>query len=239
MAGVKRNIQEMYNGNGNSTLHHHQQQQQHQQHHHHSSGNSSDAKKTRLDHVKQAPSRVVHLRNIPPQLTENEIIYLGLSFGAVKNVLFLRSKSQAFLEFETSPDAAQMVAHFLDTQATFAGKKIFVQYSNHQELNTDPTNNNNLTAQTALSEACSLHKAAKMGGKNTVLRASILNMIYPVTLDVLQQIFGKFGHVLKVLPVLMLLFIMIFLGCGSGGSAPLKISYRNPFSDFNKTYFKS
>ena len=38
-----------------------------------------------------------------------------------------------------------------------------------------------------------------MGGKNTVLRATILNMMYPVTLDVLHQIFSKFGAVLKII----------------------------------------
>ena len=44
-----------------------------------------------------------------------------------------------------------------------------------------------------------MHQASKQGGKNTVLRATILNMIYPVTLDVLQQIFSKFGPVLKII----------------------------------------
>jgi len=214
MAAVKRNIQEMYNGNtngssnnnnNNTSLAHSNDNTSNQSNNNNnnnnngpSSTNINDAKKTRLDHNKQAEaSRVVHLRNIPGQLTENEIIFLGLSFGAVKNVLFLRSKNQAFLEFERLDDAQQMTQHFQSTQATFGGKKIFAQYSNHQELNTDPSNSNNLMAQTALAEASSLHKASRLGGKNTVLRAAIMNMIYPVTLDVLQQIFSKFGPVLK------------------------------------------
>jgi len=92
-----------------------------------------------------------------------------------------------------------MIAHFAQSPAQFSGKKIFVQYSNHPELNTDPSNSNNQHAQVALTEASSLHAASKQGGKNTVLRASILNMIYPVTLDVLQQIFSKFGQVLKII----------------------------------------
>ena len=207
MAGVKRNIQEMYNGNSNNN-----NGQMIPNNNNNSNNNidmngdsinsNTDAKKTRLDNQsspKQEPSRVVHLRNIPHQLTENEIIYLGLSFGMIKNVLFLRSKNQAFLEFEQLSEAQLMIAHFNTSSTTFSGKKIFVQYSNHQELNTDPSNSNNLVAQAALTEAVQLHKSAKMGGKNTVLRATILNMIYPVTLDVLQQIFSKFGHVLKVI----------------------------------------
>lgn len=219
MAGVKRNINEMYNNNGqqqkhnnnnnnnNSGMNHNsnnngqQQQMENNNIHNFQITNTNDAKKTRLDHnqIKQEPSRVVHLRNIPQQLNENEIIYLGLSFGNITNVLFLRSKNQAFLEFENINDGPNMIAHFHQSATQFNGKKIFVQYSNHQELNTDPNNANNQNAQVALAEACSLHHASKQGGKNTVLRATIVNMIYPVTLDVLQQIFSKFGPVLKII----------------------------------------
>lgn len=214
MAGVKRNIQEMYNShtNGNSNQSNGNMmssnnnntngsnQMNIDMNNENSTTNQNEAKKTRLDNQsKQEPSRVVHLRNIPHQLTENEIIFLGLSFGNIKNVLFLRSKNQAFLEFEQLQDAQQMINHFNNSSTTFSGKKIFVQYSNHQELNTDPSNSNNLVAQAALNEAVQLHKSAKLGGKNTVLRATILNMIYPVTLDVLHQIFSKFGNVLKII----------------------------------------
>ena len=202
MAGVKRNIQEMYSHNGsnnghsgNGTLNIHDGNDIHS-----SGALTNEAKKTRLDnHIKQEPSRVLHLRNIPQQLSENEIIYLGLSFGNIKNVLFLRSKNQAFLEFETLPDAQTMIHQFNNTPLTFSGKKIFVQYSNHQELNTDPNNSNNQHAQQVLAEALQLHQSAKLGGKNVVLRATIQNLMYPVTLDVLQQIFSKFGAVLKVI----------------------------------------
>jgi hypothetical protein len=169
-------------------------------------GNGSDPntnqelKKSRLDtRQQQEASRVVHLRNIPHQLSEQEVVYLGLSFGLVKNVLFLRSKNQAFLEFDALSEAQLMIQHFAQTPATFSGKKIFVQYSNHQELQTDPNNSSNLAAQAALAEAVQLHRAAKMGGKSTVLRATVLNMIYPVTLDVLNQIFSKFGAILKMI----------------------------------------
>lgn len=210
MAGVKRNINEMYNNNNNmknsnscNNMSHNGMNQNGMNNGQsiQNLSNTNDAKKTRLDNnqIKQDPSRVVHLRNIPQQLSESEIIYLGLSFGNITNVLFLRSKNQAFLEFENISDAPNMIQHFNNSATQFNGKKIFVQYSNHQELNTDPNNTNNQHAQQALAEACSMYQASKQGGKNTVLRATILNMIYPVTLDVLQQIFSKFGPVLKII----------------------------------------
>ena len=51
-----------------------------------------EAKKVKTQ--KSQPSKVVHIRNIPPQITEIEIIQFGLIFGNIINVLNLRSKCQ-------------------------------------------------------------------------------------------------------------------------------------------------
>ncbi|KAL1116466.1 hypothetical protein AAG570_004939 [Ranatra chinensis] len=40
------------------------------------------------------PSRVIHIRNIPNDVTEAEIIHLGIPFGRVTNVLVLKGKNQ-------------------------------------------------------------------------------------------------------------------------------------------------
>lgn len=36
------------------------------------------------------------------------------------------------------------------------------------------------------------------GGPNTVLRVIVENLLYPVTLDILHQIFQRFGKVMKI-----------------------------------------
>lgn len=40
------------------------------------------------------PSRVVHIRNIPNDVSETEVIHLGIPFGKVTNVLVLKGKNQ-------------------------------------------------------------------------------------------------------------------------------------------------
>ena len=40
------------------------------------------------------PSRVVHIRNIPNEVSETEVIHLGIPFGKVTNVLVLKGKNQ-------------------------------------------------------------------------------------------------------------------------------------------------
>lgn len=43
------------------------------------------------------PSKVIHIRNIPNEVTEAEIIHLGIPFGRVTNVLVLKGKNQVSL----------------------------------------------------------------------------------------------------------------------------------------------
>jgi RNA recognition motif-containing protein len=174
------------------------QQQQQQQPHQQLDNNNLIVKKVKT-HQKSQPSKVVHIRNIPPQLTEIEVIQFGLLFGSIANVLNLRSKCQAFLEFEKCDEAQSMVNYFLNNPIQSLGRQIFVQYSNYKNLVTDPSNTNNQVARAALDLAKELHKSAQTGGPQTVLRAMIQNMLYPVTLDTIYQIFSKYGHVLKII----------------------------------------
>lgn len=156
-----------------------------------------EAKKVKIQ--KSQPSKVVHIRNIPQQITEIEVIQFGLIFGNIVNVLNLRSKCQAFLEFEKCEEAQSMINYFANNPISVAGRQIFVQYSNYKNLVTDPSNTNNQVAKAALDLAKELHKAAQTGGQNTVLRAMIQNMLYGVTLDTIYQIFNRFGPVLKII----------------------------------------
>lgn len=85
------------------------------------------------------PSRVIHIRNIPSDVSESEIIHLGLPFGRVTNVLVLKGKNQAFLEMGDETSATSMVNYFANAMAQLRGRAVYVQFSNHKELKTDPT----------------------------------------------------------------------------------------------------
>ncbi|XP_059472872.1 polypyrimidine tract-binding protein 3 isoform X5 [Neocloeon triangulifer] len=164
--------------------------------------NNNDAKKVKLDTKNQKPSKVIHIRNIPNEVTEAEIIHLGIPFGRVTNVLVLKGKNQAFLEMADEVAAAQMVTYFTTCVAQLRGRAVYVQFSTHKELKTDQTHSNaNASAQAALQAAQALAAGATnetQGGPNTVLRVIIEHMVYPVTLEVLYQIFSRYGKVLKI-----------------------------------------
>lgn len=57
--------------------------------------NGNDSKKLRVeDRMDCPPSRVIHIRKLPNEVSETEVIALGLPFGKVTNILTLKGKNQ-------------------------------------------------------------------------------------------------------------------------------------------------
>ncbi|XP_077285206.1 polypyrimidine tract-binding protein 1 heph isoform X9 [Arctopsyche grandis] len=185
---------------------------------HHPDNNNQDSatKKVKLEPNVGKPSRVIHIRNIPNETSEAEIIQLGIPFGRVTNVLVLKGKNQAFLEMADETSAVAMVTYFSGCMAQLRGRAVYVQFSNHRELKTDQTHSNaSASAQAALQAAQSLvaggvnpgaatngglttAPADIQGGPNTVLRVIVEHMVYPIVLEVLHNIFQRYGKVLKI-----------------------------------------
>ncbi|XP_062847500.1 polypyrimidine tract-binding protein 2 isoform X1 [Trichomycterus rosablanca] len=159
-----------------------------------STSNGSDSKKLRVEErVGDAPpSRVLHIRKLPNEVSEAEIIALGLPFGKVTNILTLKGKNQAFLELSTEEAAITMVNYYSAVTPHVRNVPVFIQYSNHKELKTE-TNQSGGTTTSGSGDGTLATPSSP------VLRIIIDNMFYPVTLDVLQQIFSKFGTVMKII----------------------------------------
>ncbi|XP_070504232.1 polypyrimidine tract-binding protein 2 isoform X2 [Chironomus tepperi] len=154
------------------------------------------------------PSRVIHIRNIPNEASDAEVINLGLQFGRVTNVLVLKGKNQAFLEMADEISATAMVSVFNTTPPTVRGRTVYVQFSNHRELKTDQ--NHSITTPASGSPlplvgadptsqiVSTPQQNGTSGGANTVLRVIVESLLYPVSLEILHQIFQRFGKVLKI-----------------------------------------
>uniref|UniRef100_A0A673CRY2 Polypyrimidine tract-binding protein 1 n=1 Tax=Sphaeramia orbicularis TaxID=375764 RepID=A0A673CRY2_9TELE len=167
------------------------------------SANGNDSKKFKGDvRSPGVPSRVVHVRKLPNDINEAEVIGLGLPFGKVTNLLMLKGKNQAFLELNSEECAQTMVSYYSSVTPVIRNHPIYMQYSTHKELKTD-NSPNQVRAQAALQAVNALHgDAGSVAGataQSPVLRVIVENLFYPVTLDVLHQIFSKFGTVLKII----------------------------------------
>lgn len=186
MVGIKRGPEEFRSNTSNGSG---------------SNSADSDSKKIKLE---GKPSRVIHVGNIPQDTTDAEVVLLGVPFGRVTNVLVLRSKNQAFLEMADEAAASNLVQRYSQVQPQIRGRSVYTQYSNHRELRTETTSNALLNQgapqpQSLMGGGNGFDGLTDNGGGvNTVLRVIVDNMICPVTIDVLHQIFSRSGRVLKI-----------------------------------------
>uniref|UniRef100_A0A914P765 RRM domain-containing protein n=1 Tax=Panagrolaimus davidi TaxID=227884 RepID=A0A914P765_9BILA len=100
-------------------------------------------------------SRVIHLRNIPSDMTELELVHFCMPFGKLVNYLMLKGKNQAFVEYEEDSGAQTIVNVAQACPMAIRGRTIFCQYSTHQELKTErksASKNGSIFGDTMLSE---------------------------------------------------------------------------------------
>uniref|UniRef100_A0A8C7M196 Polypyrimidine tract binding protein 1a n=1 Tax=Oncorhynchus mykiss TaxID=8022 RepID=A0A8C7M196_ONCMY len=188
--------------------------------------NGNDSKKFKGEmRSPSAPSRVIHLRQLPGDIQDSEVISMGMPFGKVTNLLMMKGKNQAFLEMNTVDQAQTMVNYYATVTPLIRQQPVFMQYSNHKELKTD-NSPNQVRVQAALQAVNAVQGGTMLGSTMTgmggvmgatmsvgggemgargmatqspVLRVIVENLFYPVTLEVLHQIFSKYGSVLKII----------------------------------------
>ncbi|KAL1266938.1 hypothetical protein QQF64_002613 [Cirrhinus molitorella] len=176
-----------------------------------STANGTDGKKYKGERSPCDPSRVLHVRKVPIEVSEAEVISLGVPFGKVTNLLMLKGKNQAFIEMASEEAAITMVNYYTTATPHVRNQPVYIQYSNHRELKTDNLPNQG-RAQAALQAVNAVHSGnmslsgtatasdgGMMPGQSPVLRIIVENLYYPVSLEVLHQIFSKFGTVLKII----------------------------------------
>lgn len=126
------------------------------------------------------PTRVIHLRNVTPEVSQLSIQNLVSSFGRIRNIVMLRQKNQALVEMETTQSAQQMVDFFKEPgYAEIDGRRVYMRFSHHTEL----------TASVHTS------KTLLVSMFNTQYDVSAAAQITPM---IVYQIFGSYGQVEKI-----------------------------------------
>eukprot|EP00301_Raphidiophrys_heterophryoidea_P003499 c1157_g1_i1.p1 GENE.c1157_g1_i1~~c1157_g1_i1.p1 ORF type:complete len:493 (-),score=118.28 c1157_g1_i1:137-1615(-) len=94
-------------------------------------GSDPHSKRVRVD---STPTKVVHFRNLPVDLTEMELVSTCQLFGVVIASFILRGKGQAFVEFDSETAAATFVAQFQVVPLTFRNQIAYVQLSQRKSV---------------------------------------------------------------------------------------------------------
>ncbi|KAJ6813669.1 polypyrimidine tract-binding protein-like protein 1-like isoform X3 [Iris pallida] len=130
----------------------------------------------------QTPSKVLHLRNLPWECTEEELVELGKPFGKIVNTKrdVGANRNQAFVEFSDLNQAISMVSYYASSSepAQVRGKTVYIQYSNRQEIV-----NNKSTGDIAGNVLLVTIEGVEAGD---------------VSIDVIHLVFSAFGFVHKI-----------------------------------------
>ena len=131
-----------------------------------------------MDHITVLPSRVIHVRNMPSDVNENEIALLAIPFGLIKNMVLSKKNNQALIEMEVLEDAMQLVAYYCKYPVMLHGKNIILQFSTHTHLELTTENN---AIDNAVKNANRIVQqdlsGAQAGTPNSVLRIIIDNIM--------------------------------------------------------------
>jgi hypothetical protein len=130
-----------------------------------------------------APCRVVHIGGVPDGCDEPEVLQLLQQMGvrAPERIVVPPLKQMAFVQFYLQADADQAVAVFREGQmpCVLRGRRVNFNYSGRDDLG-------------------STKAAAPVAPPSKVLVVAISNVQYPITIDVIQQVFGHFGPIEKI-----------------------------------------
>ncbi|KAF7812614.1 polypyrimidine tract-binding protein-like protein 3-like [Senna tora] len=126
------------------------------------------------------PSKVIHVRNVGHEISENDLLQLFQPFGVITKLVMLRAKNQALLQMQDIPSAVNALQFYANVQPSIRGRNVYVQFSSHQELTTMDQNQ------------------GRGDEPNRILLVTIHHMLYPITVDVLHQVFSPHGFVEKI-----------------------------------------
>jgi polypyrimidine tract-binding protein 1 len=100
-----------------------------------------------------------------------------------------------------------MVQYFHHLPEHCGLKNIEAAHSSYQQLTID-TNRIQATMNT-IQQAKQIKEAAHNGGDGCVIKVMISNLVYPICIDALYQVFSKYGNVLKIVLIQKSMYMQI------------------------------
>jgi heterogeneous nuclear ribonucleoprotein L len=165
---------------------------------------------------------VLHVRNVSPETSHEELVAFVSQFGSVVAseyislinhlivinplpVCFLSKFQQALVEMETPQAASAVVMYSKSTPVYIKGKEVHFEYSKSQSINTNATpkayhRTFALVLGFFISYLFSMTccRTSNPASIHHILLCTILNPIYNITVDVIYAIMSPYGNVLRI-----------------------------------------
>ncbi|GER39951.1 polypyrimidine tract-binding protein-like protein [Striga asiatica] len=151
------------------------------------------------------PSKVIHVRNVGHEISENDLLQLFQPYGGVNKLVMLRAKNQALVQMQDIPAAVNALQFYANVQPSissiypfsfvFLYSFLFISFSSLCCLCAG------LLLGSSLSVLCVCWSAVRLSldiKPNRILLVTIHHMLYPITVEVLHQVFSPHGLVEKI-----------------------------------------
>ncbi|KAH8868131.1 Polypyrimidine tract-binding protein 1 [Schistosoma japonicum] len=164
-----------------------------------------ESKKARLDSTSSnamPESRVLHLRGLPPDVSESEVAMLAIPFGSIANMILTRKSCQALVEMDTLESAESMFGYYMTVcTPNLRGKyPIEMQFSKYSSLTNATTNNATLSAIEEANKQFVTFRCENEDSPKTVLHIHVEKSYNPMEIGYLPffMAFKPFGRILRV-----------------------------------------
>ena len=127
------------------------------------------------------PSKVLFLRNLPRTVTYADALSLVSHFSTTSEpkIILQQAKCQGFVEFATEAESSQCLRYYSLNPIMLKGCSIQISYSNRAAVSS-------LTPKNDMQPG-------------RVLLVHVINLLYPVNIEMLHQIFSKYGIVERII----------------------------------------
>lgn len=144
-------------------------------------------KRPRTDDSVAQPSKVLHVRNVEPNISQPELHAFVSQFGQVVSICFLSKFSQALIEMDSVQAATSVIMYTKQTPVFVGGKEAHFAFSKSQSIN----NSTRAGASGGVD--------TPPGGVHNILLCTILNpSIFDITVDVIYAIMSPYGQVNRI-----------------------------------------
>jgi RNA recognition motif-containing protein len=99
------------------------------------SGETAIGKRSKLENSPTI-SKTLHVRNLPPDCTEQDLIAIACPFGRVVNVLLLKGKNQGLIQLQDADCAAALVQYYSSVGASIRFDYQLINESEENETET-------------------------------------------------------------------------------------------------------
>lgn len=127
--------------------------------------------------IRPMPSLVVHARNLPDNIIESDIAHSLERYGQINYIVMMHKKRQALIEFNDLNSSTNCINDALRSNILIAGAPAYLNYSSSSKI---------------------IRPGDDDKRENHVLLITVINPLYPVSVDTIHSICSTFGNVLRI-----------------------------------------